>query len=148
MSDSRLKEQFSERLAQLCDEKGLPERGRQSMLARDFGVSQGAVRKWLTGGAFPEMEMALRLADHFDVNVNWLLQGTGPKRGDRVDMRALVANDILSSGSPELRKEFLDYIKFKVSTAADAMFPREQRDRTLRMIDEYEQASRNVGKRH
>src|ERR1700754_872095 len=84
---------FAERLIELCVDKQLPARGRQTQLAKLFKVSQQAARKWLDGRSYPETDKIVAIADWAGVNVNWLLQGVGPKHGNRVDAKALVLDE-------------------------------------------------------
>ncbi|SEN73111.1 hypothetical protein SAMN05216325_1442 [Nitrosomonas marina] len=78
MSDKE-KALFSKRLKELCDEKNLPEYGRQTLLRKKFGVSQEAVRKWLDGESIPKHSHKVALCDYFGVNFEWLSTGRGIK---------------------------------------------------------------------
>jgi len=80
MVTSTEKRLFSERLKELCQEKGLPERGRQATLKRVCGLSQQSVSKWFNAEAIPEYEHCLKLCKYFSVNYEWLLTGNGIKR--------------------------------------------------------------------
>lgn len=134
MAQSELKGGFAARLRELCDENHMPERGRQSQLAREFSVSQGATRKWLTGESLPELEMVVRLSTYFKVNVNWLLQGVGLKRGTKIDMKAVVLDEALSSFPTDERREVLNYIKYKL-VSAKARYTGEQLARYTVALD-------------
>ncbi len=92
------KELFSRRLNELCDEAGVPAKGngRQQTLAKIFGVTQGAVRKWLEAEGVPEYERCFQIANHFNVMFEWLMMGRGIKRKnegllveDPMDLRLL-----------------------------------------------------------
>jgi len=74
--------EFAKRLNALCDERGLPPKGknRQHELGRIFGVSQPAARKWPEAEGWPTMSMAVRLAIWGGVHVEWLLTGRGQQR--------------------------------------------------------------------
>jgi len=74
--------EFSKRLNELCDEKGLPLKGqgRQLAVAKLFGVSQKGARKWLEGEAMPETSRMPKFCAIFDCNIDWLLVGRGAKR--------------------------------------------------------------------
>lgn len=78
MSDDE-KALFSRRLKELCDEKDLPDHGRQTILRKKFGVSQEAVRKWLDGESIPKYSHKVALCDYFGVNFEWLSTGRGAK---------------------------------------------------------------------
>ncbi len=74
-------EAFSERLNLVLDESGVPPKGsgRQLAIAKRFDVSQKGARRWLEGESFPEMHRAIAIAGAYDVCVEWLLTGSGPK---------------------------------------------------------------------
>ena len=55
--------------------KSAPEK--QTPLAKWLGFSQPTVNDWLNGKGLPSMDTALKLADRFDCNVEWLLTGKG-----------------------------------------------------------------------
>ncbi len=50
----------------------------QEALAEQLGVSRQAVSKWETGEAEPEISKLKRLAEVFDVSVDWLLSDEEP----------------------------------------------------------------------
>lgn len=102
---------FAGRLALLCDEKGLPQRGRQTQLAKAMAVTPNAARKWLLGDGLPELDMAVRLAQWANVNVLWLLQGSGPKRTP-FDVKALVLDEALHSLPREAAHQALEYLRY------------------------------------
>lgn len=105
---------FAERLKELCTDMKLPARGRQTQLAAKFKVSQQAARKWLEADAWPGMETIIALADWADVNVNWLLQGAGPKRGNRIDAKALILDEALRSLPTESGTDLIDSLRAKL----------------------------------
>lgn len=76
------KESFAIRLNALCDEAVIPEKGkgRQLAVAKLFGVTQKAARKWLEGDGVPEYERCFKIAAHFNIAFEWLMMGRGPKR--------------------------------------------------------------------
>lgn len=106
--------EFAARLNEICGDMGLPsERGRQAELGRLFKVSGKAARKWLLGMNYPEMETAVRIADWAGVNLTWLLQGTGPKRGSHIDTRALVLDEAVRSLPADIGADLLDTLRAK-----------------------------------
>lgn len=109
-----IREAFAERLNLLCDDMGLPDRGRQTHLAKIFGVTNKAARLWLKGLGYPEMTMAVRIAEWAGVNVTWLLQGTGPRSGDRTEDRARVLDEALHALSPEQATDLIDSLRAKL----------------------------------
>lgn len=86
------KQSFSRRLHQVCDEHGLPVRGRRLALARIAGVSGEAARKWLSGESIPAMDHVSVIAGHFRVSAQWLL--TGQRADAGVDAGALTDEEI------------------------------------------------------
>jgi transcriptional regulator with XRE-family HTH domain len=117
-SAAQHRQEFASRLAEVCEDMQLPLRGRQTQLAKMLHVSQQAVRKWLDGEAFPEMDKVLAIADWAEVNVNWLLQGAGPKYDKTLPTRALVIDEVMRFGTPEDRRELINFIRYKLSQAA------------------------------
>lgn len=109
-----LKTSFAQRLLELCVDKGLPEHGRQTQLAKQFRVSQQAAGKWLTGRSWPSTETLAEMADWGAVNINWLWQGVGPKRGTRVDAKALVLDEAVHLLPPELGTDLIDNLRAKL----------------------------------
>jgi transcriptional regulator with XRE-family HTH domain len=118
MEQSAEKTGFAERLNEVCSDMELPvERGRQSALAAVFKVTPNAARKWLLGLGMPELDVAIAIAKWGNVNVEWLLSGRGPKRGNLVATKALILDEALRTLPAEERREALDYIKYKLERA-------------------------------
>lgn len=128
---------FSQRLAELCEEMGLPKRGRQTRLAQLFKVSQQAARKWLDAESFPMLETLVEIADWADVNINWLLQGAGPKRGNRIDTKALILDEAVHSLTPALGADLLDSLRAKLIRLGK-LSVEEPNDRYMAMLRAYE----------
>lgn len=70
---------FAARLNDVCTDRRLPERGRQSELAKLFKVSQQAARKWLEGAGYPSIDTAREISRWGKVNFDWLMTGRGTK---------------------------------------------------------------------
>jgi transcriptional regulator with XRE-family HTH domain len=119
---------FAQRLAHACEEAGLPPRGRQTRIARALNISQQAVRKWLDGLTWPEMQRAIDLADLLKVNVTWLLQGHGPMRGERIDQNALALVEALVNLPKQERAHVASYLSFEFHKLPQ-WFAEEQRAR-------------------
>jgi transcriptional regulator with XRE-family HTH domain len=66
---------FARRLGQLCEEKGLPERGRQAELARICNIKPSSVNKWFSAVSLPDAANLLTIADWGRTSVDWLLSG-------------------------------------------------------------------------
>jgi transcriptional regulator with XRE-family HTH domain len=70
---------FAKRLVQLCDEKKLPERGRQAELARVCNIKPSSVSKWFHAISLPDAANLIAIADWGKTTVDWLLTGRGQK---------------------------------------------------------------------
>lgn len=79
MSEDTSKREFSRRLHELCDDKKLPEHGRQTILRKEFKVSQEAARKWLEGLSIPQYRLQLKICEWGGVKFEWLMTGNGIK---------------------------------------------------------------------
>lgn len=115
MDTAKIRADFAARMHVLCDELGIPRgHGRNTALAKAFDVTPNAARKWLLGHAYPELAMAVALCDRAGVNVNWLLQGSPPMRGERVDPRALALATAIDALPSEPRDELLAFLRFQL----------------------------------
>lgn len=113
-------------------------RGRQAELGRAFGVTSKAARRWLTAEGYPETELLTAIAKWADVNVEWLMTGRGPKRGNLIDTKALVLDEALRSLGPEARKEALDFIRYKLDRARATLIS-EKLGRYMVALDKYDE---------
>lgn len=91
MSSNEEKILFSKRLNDLCEEKGLPLHGRQSIIRDHFiglgiRMSQESVRKWLTAESIPRHENKIILCKYFNILYEWLSTGEGDKRKDPIKL--------------------------------------------------------------
>lgn len=129
--------EFAERLRDICEDMQLVERGRQTRLGKMFGVSQQAARKWLDGLTYPEMDTIVAIADWAGVNVNWLLQGVGPKRGNRVDAKVLLLDEAVHSLGPELGADLIDNLRAKL-VRVGRLSAEEPKSRYGAMLDAYQ----------
>lgn len=130
-------EEFAARLREICRDMGLPaDRGLQTRLAEQFRVSPNAARKWVQGLGMPELETAIEIANWGGVNVIWLLQGKGPKRGDKLDTKAIVLNEAMDAIPPDDRQMVLDFMRYKIERA-DGIIAGERMARYLTMIDNF-----------
>ena len=130
-----IKTAFAARLAEVCQRMGLPdEHGRQSALAKVFGVTPNAARKWLLGIGMPELDLAIRLADWGGVNVQWLLQGVGPKLVDSGDTTPGELFDAVTDLPPDDGQQVFDFIRYKIERA-DGWFAAERAARYLVLLD-------------
>jgi transcriptional regulator with XRE-family HTH domain len=129
---------FAARVNELCDDMQVPADTRQTALAKHFGVNPKTARKWLLGIGYPEMPMAVRIADWADVSLVWLLQGYGAKRSNsRIDQKALVLDEAIHALPTDLRADLIDNIRAKLARIGRlAAEPAPSRYRT--MLDAYE----------
>lgn len=126
---------FASRLHEICDDKGVvAERGRQTALALQFRVSPNAARKWLLGQGMPELDMAIRIANWAEVNVLWLLQGTGPKRGDKVDPAPAELLDAVQHLPADDGQQVFDFIRYKIERA-EGWFAGDRVGRYVALLD-------------
>lgn len=127
---------FVARLNDVCDEMGIPrERGRQTALGKRFGVTAKAARKWLVGEGYPELELAIRIANDAQVHVTWLLQGVGPKRITPSAASAAVGESIAELPVDD-RQQVIDFLRYKFERA-DGWFAAEKLSRYMDMLDKF-----------
>jgi hypothetical protein len=132
---------FALRLAEVCGDLGIvPGHGQQAALGRMFGVTPKAARKWLVGDGYPEMETAIKICDKAGVNINWLLQGVGPKRGDKIETKALVLSEAIESLPMEERQQALNFLGYTLEHSSSVVFTKERLTRYMRMLDAFKQA--------
>lgn len=98
---------FWNNLIELCAKKDITPSG----LAKELSIASGAVTKWKNGST-PHQTTLLKIANYFNVSVDYLLkdtpQGTTPGL-DEKDIEILVK---LSRLSGEYKKEALSYLDF------------------------------------
>lgn len=90
---------FWSRAKEALEDKRLP--ATQAYVAKKLGLSQPAVHLWTKPNGYPTLENTISLAEHLDVNVEWLLTERGPKRPlpqDATAQRLLDAWSKLSEG--------------------------------------------------
>lgn len=111
---------FSERL-NLALESSLPNvppkgQGRQYFVAKIFGVSQPAARKWLEGEGFPKLEQCIYIAKKLNLGIEWLVTGRGGMRmttpGVKVADQLEQAISLCMQMPHDLQEQWLDYGKY------------------------------------
>jgi len=91
----------------------------QAELAQIVNVDQTAVSKWELGKSFPDMAIAIRLADHFDVSVDFLLGRTDEPVPEAIALdKALSEIDFALYGATKdltdaVKREVLAFARFK-----------------------------------
>jgi hypothetical protein len=131
-----LKLSFASRLHEICADMALPEHGRQSALGKLFGVGPKAARKWLVGEGYPELELAIRIAQWGNVSFNWLMTGHGPKREGHADTKVVVLDEALDSMPEDDRQQVFDFIEYKIHRNEN-LFVGERLTRYMTMIDAF-----------
>lgn len=144
-ADKSVLEEFAQRLHEVCDDMGLPKKhGRQTALAKLLEVTPKAARQWLNGEHYPEMPKAVRISNWGNVNVTWLLQGAGLKRGTRLDAKIIVLDEALHSLPPEQGIDVMDTLRAKLLRAG-RLHVSEPASRYEVMLQAYErELSRNT----
>ncbi len=144
MDDADQKAQFALRVHELCDELGIPKgHGRQTYLGKMFDVTPKAARKWLMGLAYPEMALAVRMCVAAEVNLNWFLQGFGPKRGERSDSDTLRLAEGLDRLPMENRQAVLEFMRYEFQRA-DGWFTQDTLNHYLESIDQLKRRTGNT----
>lgn len=60
---------FYDKLKELCEENGI----KPSRVAMECGFSKGTITHWKNDGTIPQREILLKIADYFNVSVDYLL---------------------------------------------------------------------------
>lgn len=114
---------FSMRVHEICDDMKLPKHGRQSDLAKVFGVSQKGARKWLEAESFPRWEHIISITKWANVTIEWLMSGRGVKHLEELYPTVAIAHvvEVMRAMEPEqqyLAARLVDQVK-KPDNAAD-----------------------------
>lgn len=134
MNASAIKSEFAKRLEEICDDMGIPEGGRQTKLASQFEVVPNTARKWLLGIGLPELEMCMRIAKWADVNLLWLLQGGGLKKGEKIDKEAQALKQLIDEMPGESRQASFDFIGYQL-TRADGFIRPDKVSEYMKLLD-------------
>lgn len=81
---SNVRINFSQRLAQACNQVGMEEHGRGVILAKQLKVTPKAVSKWLNAESMPRQAKMEELAHFLNVDISWLQFGSA-KAGSVID---------------------------------------------------------------
>ncbi len=75
--DPVLRKEFAERLVRTLELRGYPPYGRAlfARVAKEYGVTISASRKWLSGEGFPGIETLVRIANDLKISLDYLLRG-------------------------------------------------------------------------
>ncbi|MBE6707944.1 MAG: helix-turn-helix transcriptional regulator [Ruminococcaceae bacterium] len=85
---------FRIKLKELRESKGLS----QYTFARDFGVSQSAVGNWESGIRLPKADIIEKIAEYFDVSVDYLLGRTEEKKPSVQSDEGIDENTVIICG--------------------------------------------------
>jgi transcriptional regulator with XRE-family HTH domain len=144
MDTAEIRRRFAERVHELCDALQIPSgHGRQAALGRRFNVTPKAARKWLQGSSFPELGTAIAMCDAAGINLNWFLQGVGPKTGEKIDRDALRLAEGLHNLPTEQRTVALEFLRFQFQQA-DGWFTNEALAQYMDSIDTMRRSNGNV----
>lgn len=104
---------FYDRFAELCSERNIS----ANKAATDIGLSNSTVTKWKKTGAVPQTATLSKIAEYFNVSMNYLLGETEeikkdptPKTGNEVsDLDAFTLN-ILHKLTPEFQEKAIAHL--------------------------------------
>lgn len=90
------KQAFSDRMNIALDMSGFPAKGkgRQGSVAKMFGVSQQAARKWLEGESIPDTKRISEIAKKLKVSGEWLITGGGSPKDQISTFAIKLAEDL------------------------------------------------------
>lgn len=80
------------------------------------------------------MKHVMTICEFAGVNVNWLLQGVGLKRGMHVDAAQLGILEAIDELPADDRQQTFDFIRYKIQTA-DGWYAKEKLARYMGMLD-------------
>lgn len=103
---------FSDKLKELRKNKGMY----QKDLADALSISKGAIAMWETGKRTPDIEMLKRIAEYFQVSVDYLVDGTFGNEAECItdnDIKFALFNGIegITDEMYEEVKSFAEYVK-------------------------------------
>jgi len=101
---------FSERLKQLRDEKDMS----REELAGHLGMSYSTIAKYETGNRFPDQQTLLKIADIFDVSIDYLL-GKSDYRKPLPQTVAPYLPEGFDELSPEAKEEIMIIVEYVVT---------------------------------
>lgn len=99
------------RMKELREEKGIS----QYAFSAKIGVAQSTVGNWESGSREPSIETLLKIADYFDVSLDYLLGRTDIRDGHIINTPAELADEevisVEKSGSAELTEQEIKAIR-------------------------------------
>ena len=100
---------YARRLKELQTDKGIKT---QIELSAWMGFSKSIISAWMRGEKIPSMDTALKIADKFDVCVEWLVTGKGSKHHNK-ETQLTNHNGYLESAN--LTPEQLQVVKLMIA---------------------------------
>ena len=116
---------FWDRFYELCIKNGT----RPNPVAKELGISSGAVTKW-KNGSIPDSDMLIKISGRFNVSIDYLLTGETPKaetsQTDERMQRFREKYNHLSETDKERLESILDVLLDKAEKEAsqDQLVPR------------------------
>lgn len=98
---------FWENFVNLCNSVGKSPNG----IAKDINVSSGAITSWKKGKV-PHHSTLLKIANYFNVSVDYLLTGIKEPPADADDETVSEFGELMGSLSADERKELMNYARF------------------------------------
>ena len=100
---------FSDNLKQLRKAKGIT----QTQFATEFNISAGTIAMWETGKRMPDTEMLRRIAQFFNVSIDYLLDNEKSPSNDTEELpkELVILNRNAKNTTPENRKKLLEMAK-------------------------------------
>lgn len=98
---------FWNNLIELCAKKDITPSG----LAKELSIASGAVTKWKNGST-PHQTTLLKIANYFNVSVDYLLKDTPPGETEGLDEKTAEILSMYSQLSDEQKKQALSYLEY------------------------------------
>ena len=87
----------------------------QQQFANLFGVHQTAVSQWEKGRTSPDVATAKAIADHFNVNLDYVLDRETPDSPNEADRFMIALSAEAKTLTDEQKQDVIDFIRFKKS---------------------------------
>ncbi len=75
VQSEKVRKEFSQRLAQACEQAGLSQHGRGAAIVKAIGVTSKAVSKWFNAESLPRQDKIYALANFLKCDPIWLQHG-------------------------------------------------------------------------
>ena len=100
---------FADNLKQLRKEKGMT----QTQFASEFNIATGTIAMWETGKRTPDTDTLKKIANYFDVSIDYLLDNEKNSSNDTEELpeELIILNRNAKNTTPENRKKLLEMAK-------------------------------------